>query len=78
MANNVHLDIVNRAGDWTSAYRRRAEDYVFINMDGATLSINCKRCGDSEEGTFIEFVEAGTELEEILFAIRAHECGKQT
>lgn len=76
-AFRVRLDIIQRGGSWSSEPPPHAEDYVFVNMDGATLSINCQRCGDPEEGTFIAFVEAGTELEDILFAIRNHECGKE-
>jgi hypothetical protein len=76
--NRVRLDIAERGGSWSPTPYPKAEDYVFVNMDGATLSINCKLCGTPDEGTFIDFVEAGTELEDILFAIRAHVCGEET
>jgi hypothetical protein len=75
--NRVRFDIAQRGGSWALTPYSRAEDYVFVNMDGATLSINCKLCGEPDEGTFIAFVEAGTELEEILFAIRDHVCGEE-
>lgn len=75
--NRVRLDITQRGGSWSTEPPPHAEDYVFVNMDGATLSINCKRCGDPEMGTLIDFVEAGTELEEILFAIRNYVCEEE-
>lgn len=76
MANEVFLDITQRGGSWSRKPPPHAEDYVFVSSDGY-LSLNCKRCGDPEEGTLICFIDAGDELERVFFEILDHECGKE-
>jgi len=47
---------------------------LFFCDSAGYLSLNCGRCGDSEEGTLITYIEAGDNVLEKLAAVRAHEC----